>query len=148
MKKNDIVRLKIVSATAEGSGVGKTEDNMTVYINKLLQHSFSLCMWISVIPIQHTYFSVPSYPLFTPPPSFSCCCIHSGARFILQFSNESFWVGQPCFNQKKMPNQLSIFSISRTGSSDVYSLRLPAAAAFVGIISNLKDHRYYYVNAA
>lgn len=32
MKKNDIVRLKIVSATAEGSGVGKTEDNMTVFV--------------------------------------------------------------------------------------------------------------------
>ncbi len=32
MKKNDIVKLKIVSATSEGSGVGKTGDNMTVFV--------------------------------------------------------------------------------------------------------------------
>ena len=32
MKKNDIVKLKITSATAEGSGVGKTEDNIVVFV--------------------------------------------------------------------------------------------------------------------
>ncbi len=32
MKKNDIIRLTITSATAEGSGVGKTEDNMAVFV--------------------------------------------------------------------------------------------------------------------
>lgn len=32
MKKNDIVKIKITSATAEGSGVGKTEDNIVVFV--------------------------------------------------------------------------------------------------------------------
>lgn len=32
VKKNDIVRLKITSTTAEGNGVGKTEDGMTVFV--------------------------------------------------------------------------------------------------------------------
>lgn len=32
MKKNDIIRLTITSATAEGSGVGKTADNMAVFV--------------------------------------------------------------------------------------------------------------------
>lgn len=32
IKKNDIINLKITSATAEGSGVGKTEDGLTVFV--------------------------------------------------------------------------------------------------------------------
>lgn len=32
MNKNDIIRLNITSATAEGSGVGKTGDNMAVFV--------------------------------------------------------------------------------------------------------------------
>ena len=32
IKKNDIIPLKITSATAEGSGVGKTSDGMAVFV--------------------------------------------------------------------------------------------------------------------
>lgn len=32
LKKNDIIKLKITSATAEGSGVGKTEDGIAVFV--------------------------------------------------------------------------------------------------------------------
>ncbi len=32
MKKNDVINLKITSATAEGSGVGKTEEGMAVFV--------------------------------------------------------------------------------------------------------------------
>ena len=30
--KNDIIKLNITSATAEGSGVGKTEDGIAVFV--------------------------------------------------------------------------------------------------------------------
>lgn len=32
LKKNDVINLKITSATAEGSGVGKTADGMAVFV--------------------------------------------------------------------------------------------------------------------
>lgn len=32
LKKNDIIKLNIISATAEGSGVGKTDDGLTVFV--------------------------------------------------------------------------------------------------------------------
>ena len=32
LKKNDLIQLKITSATAEGSGVGRTEDGLAVFV--------------------------------------------------------------------------------------------------------------------
>ena len=32
LKKNDIIRLRITSMTAQGSGVGKTEDGVVVFV--------------------------------------------------------------------------------------------------------------------
>ena len=32
LKKNDIINLKITSASAEGSGVGRTQDGITVFV--------------------------------------------------------------------------------------------------------------------
>ena len=32
LNKNDIIRLNITSATAEGNGVGKTEDGIAVFV--------------------------------------------------------------------------------------------------------------------
>ena len=32
LKKNDLIQLKITSSTAEGSGVGRTEDGLAVFV--------------------------------------------------------------------------------------------------------------------
>ena len=32
LKKNDLIQLRITSATAEGSGVGRTEDGLAVFV--------------------------------------------------------------------------------------------------------------------
>lgn len=45
LKKNDIVNLTITSATAEGSGVGRTDDGIAVLYRVLQSVTNSRCVY-------------------------------------------------------------------------------------------------------
>lgn len=66
LKKNDIINLKITSATAEGSGVGKTEDGIAVFVPL---SAIGDELEVRILKVKKTYAFGKIESIITPSPS-------------------------------------------------------------------------------
>ena len=66
LKKNDIIKLNISSATAEGSGVGRTEDGIAVFVpNSAIGDELS----VRILKVKKTYAFGKIEEIITPSPA-------------------------------------------------------------------------------
>ena len=65
IKKNDIIELSVTSATAEGSGVGKTEDGMAVFVP---QSAVGDLLRVRILKVKKTYAFGKIEEIITPAP--------------------------------------------------------------------------------
>ena len=66
LKKNDLIQLKITSATAEGSGVGRTEDGLAVFVP---MSAIGDELTVRILKVKKTYAFGKLEEIITPSPA-------------------------------------------------------------------------------